>query len=83
MKQSLTTNGTNTSVKVYAIISNGIMIEAFGNDYFLSYNSNPWFENAKINDVFNVEPVGTSDFYGNFVSSHCIYLVYKHLGVVK
>ena len=58
MKQSLTTNGTNTSVKVYAIISNGIMIEAFGNDYFLSYNSNPWFENAKINDVFNVEPVG-------------------------
>ena len=58
MKQNLTTNGTNTSVKVHAIVSNGITVEAFGNVYFLPYISNPWFENAKIADVFNVEPVG-------------------------
>ena len=58
MKQNSKTSGTNTSVKVLAIIPNGIMIEAYGNIYFLPYNSNPWFENAKIADVFNIEPVG-------------------------
>jgi len=51
-------SGTNTSVKVLAIVSNGIMIEVYGNVFFLPYNSNPWFENAKISDVFNIEPVG-------------------------
>ena len=58
MKQNSTTNGTNTSVKVHAIVANGITIEAYGNVYFLPYYSNPWFENAKVSDVFNIEPVG-------------------------
>jgi len=58
MKQNLTTSGINTSVKVHAIVSNGITVEAFGNIYFLPYTSNPWFENAKISDVFNIQPVG-------------------------
>ena len=58
MKQNSKTNGTNTSVKVHSIVSNGITIEAQGNTYFLPYSSNPWFENAKVTDVFNVEPVG-------------------------
>ena len=58
MKQNSTTNGTNTSVKVHAIVANGITIEVYGNIYFLPYNSNPWFENAKVTDVFNIEPVG-------------------------
>ena len=58
MKQNSIVSGTNTSVKVHAIVSNGIMIEAYGNTYFLPYKSNPWFENAKITDVFNIEPVG-------------------------
>jgi len=60
MKQNLKTNGADTSVKVNAIVSNGIEIEAYGNGYFLPYNSNPWFENAKISDVFNIEPVGST-----------------------
>ena len=46
------------SVKVLAIVSNGIMIEVYANVYFLPCSSNPWFENAKIADVFNIEPVG-------------------------
>ncbi|GHT33642.1 hypothetical protein FACS189434_08290 [Bacteroidia bacterium] len=60
MKWNSTTNGTNTSVKVQAIVANGITVEAQGNTYFLPYNTNPWFENAKVVDVFNVEPVGHS-----------------------
>jgi hypothetical protein len=43
---------------VHAIVSNGITIEAFGDVYFLPYNKNPWFENATVSDVFNIEPVG-------------------------
>ena len=58
MKQNSMTNGSSTSVKVHAVVSNGITIEAFGDVYFLPYSSNPWFENAKIADVFNIEPVG-------------------------
>ena len=58
MKQNSTTNGKDTSVKVHAIVANGITIEVHGNVYFLPYHSNPWFENAKVADVFNIEPVG-------------------------
>jgi len=58
MKQNSKTNGISTSVKVHAIVSNGIMIEVYGNVYFLPYSTNPWFENAKISDVFNIESVG-------------------------
>jgi hypothetical protein len=58
MKKDSTKNGQNTSVKVHAIVSNGITLEVLGNTYFLPYNSNPWFENAKISDVFDVEMLG-------------------------
>ena len=58
MKENSKKNGPNTSVKVHAIVSNGIIIEAYGNIHFLPYNSNPWFEHASIADIFNIEPVG-------------------------
>ena len=58
MQWNSTINGTNTSVKVHAIVANGITVEVRGNTYFLPYSTNPWFENAKVTDVFNVEPVG-------------------------
>ena len=58
MKQNLTTNGQNTSVKVHAIVSNGITVEAFNNVYFLPYTTNPWFKNASVSDVFDIKPVG-------------------------
>jgi len=49
MKQNLKTNGTDTSVKVNAIVSDGIMIEAYGNGYFLPYNSKKISFDCKIN----------------------------------
>ena len=58
MRQNSKINGTNTSVKVVAVVSNGVIIEAYGNVYFLPYHSNPWFERATIADIFNIEPVG-------------------------
>ena len=60
MQWNSTTSGTNTSVKVHAIVANGITVEVQGNTYFLPYSTNPWFESAKVTDVFNVEPVGKS-----------------------
>jgi hypothetical protein len=58
MKQNSKANGTSASVKVLAIVSNGVTIEVHGKVYFLPYISNPWFENARVADIFDIEPVG-------------------------
>jgi len=34
------------------------MIQVLGNDYFLSYNRVPWFKDARISDVLNVNMLG-------------------------
>lgn len=60
MKKNLKKNTDNTSVKVNSINSDGIFINAFGKDYFLSYNRLPWFKNAKVSDVLNVTILGKS-----------------------
>jgi hypothetical protein len=36
----------------------GIFITLSGNDYYLSYNRLPWFRDAKISEIFNVEMIG-------------------------
>ncbi|MDR1343271.1 MAG: DUF2442 domain-containing protein [Prevotellaceae bacterium] len=33
----------------------GIFLSVLGNDYYVSYDRLPWFRNAKLCDVFNVE----------------------------
>jgi hypothetical protein len=43
---------------VHAIVSNGITIEVKGSTFFLPHASNPWFKDAKVADVFNVEMYG-------------------------
>ncbi|MDR1718806.1 MAG: DUF2442 domain-containing protein [Dysgonamonadaceae bacterium] len=58
MKQNLNANGTNSSVKVHAIVADGISVEVGGQTFFLPHSTFPWFRRAKIEDVFNVELVG-------------------------
>jgi hypothetical protein len=36
----------------------GIFLTVSDNDYYLSYSRLPWFRNAKISDIFNVEMMG-------------------------
>lgn len=60
MKKNLKKNTDNTSVKVNSINSDGLFINAFGKDYFLSFNRLPWFKNAKVSDVLNVTTLGKS-----------------------
>jgi hypothetical protein len=55
MKQTSKKNGTGTFVKVHAITPTGIALETNEGDFFLSYSKNPWFRDAKVSDVFNVE----------------------------
>jgi len=48
--------GTGTSkVEVTNISIHGLWIYVKGKEYFLSYEDYPWFADAKINDVLNVE----------------------------
>jgi hypothetical protein len=55
MKRISKISGESTSVKVHAIVTNGITLEVKGRTYFLPYVSNPWFKDAKVSDVFDVK----------------------------
>ena len=58
MKVNLKKNSEHTSVSVRSILSDGIFLSVGENDYYISYNRLPWFKNAKISDIFNVEMCG-------------------------
>jgi len=58
MYQSSKVNGKSISAKVDSIVDNGINIIVLGDRYFLPYKSNPWFEKARVSDIFNIEMVG-------------------------
>lgn len=60
MNTILKINGNNTSVKVLTITANGILLSIPDGDFFLNYNDFPWFKNASVNDVFDVEMEGDS-----------------------
>jgi hypothetical protein len=63
MSKNSKTDGTAISVKVHAIVENGITIEVKGNTFFLPYHSYPWFEKAKVSDVFQVEMFGNDGIH--------------------
>ena len=58
MKTISKQNTKHTSVSVRTIMPDGIFLTVYGSDYYLSYNRLPWFRNAKISDIFNVEMIG-------------------------
>ena len=54
--------GKDTSVEVLGLTPNGLWLLTQGEEYFLSYKEFPWFENAPVKAVFNVEKQGESGF---------------------
>ena len=50
--------GTNTFAKVLTITSGGVLIEIEDGEYFLPYNRVPWFKNASVSDVLDVQMNG-------------------------
>ena len=58
MQTTSKNNSANTSASVLMINAQGIMLSVLGNDYFLSYNSKPWMQDAPIRSVLNVQMSG-------------------------
>ena len=58
MSNLLKTSGSNTLAKVLTITENGILLSIPEGDFFLNYKDYPWFRNAPINQVFDVEMEG-------------------------
>ncbi len=53
------TNGANiSSVEVTNISAHGIWLWLDGKEHFLPYREFPWFKNAKVADILNVERFG-------------------------
>lgn len=50
------TLGKNTlAVEILSIDTHGIWLFANGKEYFLPYNDFPWFEEAKVSDILDVQ----------------------------
>ena len=58
MNNLLKTSGSSTLAKVLTITANGILLSIPEGDFFLNYKDYPWFRNAPINHVFDVEMEG-------------------------
>lgn len=62
MSELLKTNGTVTSAKnnveVTFISKNGLILLVGDKEYYLSYGKFPWFKNATVSDVFDVQMLG-------------------------
>ncbi|MGL5297765.1 MAG: DUF2442 domain-containing protein [Plesiomonas sp.] len=50
--------GTNTSAEVMGLTVNGLWLFAQGEEHFLPFEQYPWFRNAPVTAVFNVECEG-------------------------
>ncbi len=51
-------NSTNTFAKVLVVTENGMLIALPTGDYFMPYTQFPWFKEAKVSEVMQVEAVG-------------------------
>ncbi len=51
------------AVEVTNISSNGIWLDAHGRELFLSYDDFPWFKDATVADILNVEEPLAGCFY--------------------
>lgn len=56
--------GKNTSApEVTNISSHGLWLFTNGKEFFLSYNNFPWFKDAPVWKIFNVEELNPGHFY--------------------
>ena len=48
--------GKNISeVEVQNVSPNGVWLYALGREYFLSYDDYPWFKDAKVSEIYDLE----------------------------
>ena len=53
--KSKTLGGSTSRVEVLNIDAHGLWLYAQGKEYFLPYDEFPWFKNATVADILNVE----------------------------
>jgi hypothetical protein len=58
MKPNSKQVGASTFPKVLTITSGGVLLEIEAGEFFLPYSRVPWFKNASVSDVLNVEMSG-------------------------
>ena len=64
MKMSSSAHGINTSTpEVTNVSSHGIWLLSGGRKHFLPYDDFPWFKEAPIGKVLNIEEVSPGHFY--------------------
>ncbi len=62
--KKLKINGKNISrVEITNISTHGIWLFREGKEYFLPYEEFPWFKDAKISQIFNVDEVSEGHLY--------------------
>jgi hypothetical protein len=62
MKMKSEPHGINTSAKVLEVTPHGLWLFAKGEEHFLSFEAFPWFKDAAVSAVFNVEEQGQDGF---------------------
>jgi len=55
--------GKDISIEVTNISKHGFWIYRNGEEYFLSFNDFPWFKDAKIDEILNVQEDSPEHFY--------------------
>ena len=53
--KSQTLGNSTSDVEILSIESNGLWLHAKGREYFLPHDDFPWFKEARVVDVLNVE----------------------------
>ena len=63
-KMRLSTLGTSISeVEISNISDHGFWLYVMGKEYFLPYDQYPWFKNARISEIFDVQLLHHSHLY--------------------
>ena len=75
----LETLGKNIlTVEVTHISSHGIWILAENDEMFLDYENFPWFKDASVKQILNVQEPSHNHFYGpNFIFGTCLPILQK------
>lgn len=61
--KSLAIGKTISEVEVTNISTHGFWLYVNGKEYFLSYQDYPWFTNARLNEIFDVQLLHRSHLY--------------------
>jgi hypothetical protein len=63
MKSAALGNGTSAPIEILSVTAHGVWLIVDDREYFLSYVDFPWFKEARIGAILNVESPHTGHLY--------------------